>query len=86
MEAGFVALMVLGIVCGVIVGVFLGQWIAHRRYTRDTQYTQGTLNVDCDDSEFEPDLFLGLGVPVKDIMSRKYISLDVNVMSQNSQK
>lgn len=86
METGFVMLLVLSILGGIIIGVLVGQRIAHRRYVRDTQYTQGTLNVDCDDPEFEPGLFLGLGIPVKDVISRKYITLDVNVMLQNSQK
>lgn len=86
METGFIALLVLGIISGVLIGLFLGQWITHRRYLRETEYTQGTLNIDCNDPEFEPGLFLGLAVPVKDITARKYISLDVNVILQNSQK
>ena len=86
MEAGFVALLILGIIGGIIVGVFLGYMMAHRRYMLDTKHTQGTLNIDCSDPEFEPELFLALGVPVKDITARKYIVLDVNVMRQNSQK
>ena len=86
MESGFVALLLLAIVLGVVVGVFIGKSMAKRRYTRDTQYTQGTLNVDCSDPEFEPGLFLGLAIPVNDVTSLKYITLDVNVMSHDSQK
>ena len=86
MESGFVALLLLAIVLGVVVGVFIGKSMTKRRYTRDTQYTQGTLNVDCSDPEFEPGLFLGLAIPVKDVTSLKYITLDVNVMSHDSQK
>lgn len=86
MESGFVALLLLAIVLGVVVGVFIGKSMAKRRYTRDTQYTQGTLNVDCSDPEFEPGLFLGLAIPVNDVTSLKYITLDVNVMLHDSQK
>ena len=86
METGFVALLVLSVIGGIVVGVFLGQQFAHRRYLRETKYTQGTLNVDCDDPEFDPGLFLGLAIPVKDVTSLKYITLDVNVISQNSHK
>lgn len=86
MESGFVALLILAIALGVVVGIFIGKSMIKRRYTRDTQYTQGTLNVDCSDPEFEPCLFLGLAIPVKDVTSLKYIALDVNVMSHDSQK
>lgn len=86
MEAGFIALMVLITVIGIIVGFFFGKRKTERRYLQDTQYTQGTLNVDCSDPEFEPGLFLGLGIPVKDVISRKYITLDINVILQNSHK
>lgn len=86
MEAGFIALAVLMTVIGVIVGLLIGKKTAERRYLSDAQYTQGTLNVDCSDPEFEPGLFLGLGVPVKDVITRKYVTLDINVMTQNSHK
>lgn len=86
MEAGFIALAVLMTVIGVIVGLLIGKKTAERRYLSDTRYTQGTLNVDYSDPEFEPGLFLGLGVPVKDVITRKYVTLDINVMTQNSHK
>ncbi len=86
MEAGFIVLLVLMTTIGVVVGIRIGNAKADRRYAQDTNYTQGTLNVDCSDPEFEPNLFLGLAVPVKDLISRKYVALDVNVMLQNSQK
>lgn len=86
MEAGFIALIVLMTIVGVAVGFLFGKRKAERRYLRDTQFTQGTLNVDCSDPEFEPNLFLGLGVPVNGITTRKYVTLDVNVILQNSQK
>ena len=86
MEAGFIALAILMLIIGVVVGTLVGKSIANRRYMRETQYTQGTLNVDCSDPEFEPGLFLGLAVPVKDVISRKYVMLDVNVFSHGSRK
>lgn len=86
MEAGFIALLVLMSIVGIVIGFLLGKRKTERRYLQDTQYTQGTLNVDCSDPEFEPGLFLGLGVPVKDVATRKYVVLDVNVILQNSQK
>ena len=86
MESGFLALLVLSIIGSLVIGIFVGRALTHRKYIRDTQYTQGTLNVDIGDPEFEPGLFLGLAVPVRDVIARKYITLDVNVMSQNSQK
>lgn len=86
MEAGFIALLILMTIIGVVVGFLIGKRKAERRYLWDTQFTQGTLNIDCSDPEFEPELFLGLGIPVKDVTSRKYVTLDVNVMLQDSHK
>ena len=84
MEAGFVVvILVVGLVC-TVVGYIFGKRKTERWYVQDTQYTQGTLNIDCSDPEFEPSLFLGLATPVKDIISRKYIALDVNVIQNNS--
>ena len=84
MEAGFVALMALVLFIGVVIGVFVGRSLAKRKYLRDTKFTQGTLNVDYSESELEPGLFLGLGVLINDISSRKYVVLDVNVIGKNS--
>lgn len=87
MEAGFVILIATGsLILGIVIGMFLGQSKADRKYKRDTLYSQGTLNVDNSDPEFEPGLFLALGVPVSDVISRKYVKLDVKVMLQNSQE
>lgn len=86
MEAGFIVLLILVAVIGVISGLLIGRSQIKRRYSLDTQYTQGVLNVDCSDPEFAPGLFLGLTVPVRDVMSRKYVMFNVNVMLQNSQK
>lgn len=84
MEPGFIALVVVMTIIGVVVGLIIGKQITQRRYLRDTQYTQGTLNIDCGDSEFEPGIFLALGVPVMDVITRKYVNLDVNVLNKKS--
>lgn len=86
MEAGFITLIVIMTVIGVVIGLLIGKKVAERRYLHDTKYTQGTLNIDCSDPEFNPGLFLGLGVPVKDVIMRKYVTLDVNVLLKNSHK
>ena len=81
MEAGLILLMVLALIIAIAIGVIIGYLLTKRRYEQDIRYTQGTLNIDCVDPEFEPGLFLALSMPVKDVVSRKYVSLDVNVMS-----
>lgn len=86
MESGYITLLVLAIFIGITVGFIFGKLQAKRRYMHDTKYTQGTLNVDCVDPEYEPGLFLALAVPIKDVVHRKYIALDINVILQNSQK
>ena len=84
MEAGFVALIVLMAILGVAIGWIIGKKNAERKYAQETQHTQGILNVDCSDPEFEPGLFLGLSVPIQEVVNKKYIVLTVNVMTQNS--
>lgn len=86
METGIIVLFVFMVVVGAVVGFLVGKKKTEQRYLHDTNYTQGTLNVDCSDPEFEPGLLLGLAVPVEKIMSRKYITLDINVMLQDSHK
>lgn len=85
MEPGFIALIVIvTAIIGIIVGFMFGKKAAKRRYLRDTQYTQGTLNIDCSDPEFGTGIFLALGVPIKDVVTRKYVNLDVNVLLKKS--
>jgi hypothetical protein len=87
MEAGFEVLLVLiSVAVGVVIGFLIGKTQAERRYLRDTRYTKGTLNVDCSELEFEPGLFLGLSVPVESVVSQKYITLDINVLSSDSRQ
>lgn len=86
MEAGFVILLVAVAIVSAAVGLLIGRAQLKRRYEQDTQFTQGVLNVDCSDPEFEPGLFLGLSVPVKDVVTRKYVTFDVNVFLENSRK
>lgn len=84
MEPGYVVFLIIMTIIGVVVGLIIGQKTAQRLYLRDTEYTQGTINVDCSESEFEPGIYLGLGVPVKDVIARKYITFDVSVVSRKS--
>lgn len=86
MEPGNIELLVLIAIIGVVVGYLFGRRVSKRQYLKDTKYTQGTLSIDCSDPEFEPGLFLGLAVPVKDVMLRRYVTLDVELMLQNSQQ
>ena len=86
MEAGLVLFTVGGVVLGAVIGLLIGRTLTNRRYLRDTKYTQGTLNVDSYERGTAPELFLGLAVPVEDVVSRKYIILNVNVLSSNSRK
>lgn len=86
MEAGFIILLVIVAAASLTIGLLIGRAQLKRRYVRDTQFTQGVLNVDCSDPEFEPGLFLGLSVPVKDVVTRKYVAFDVNVFLENSRK
>ena len=84
MEPGYIVFIVIMTIVGVVAGLIIGQKSAQRLYLRDTEYTQGTLNIDCSDPEFGPGIYLGLGVPVKDVISRKYIIFDVNVVLEKS--
>ena len=87
MEEGFVVLIAVATaIIGMVVGMLMGKTKAERRYLQDTRFTHGTLNIDCSDPEFDPGLFLCLAVPVKDVISRKYITLDISVLLQDSQK
>lgn len=86
MKSGFIALLVLVAIGCLIIGFIIGRLRTKRKYSSDTQYTQGALNVDCIDPEFEPGLFLRLTVPVKDIVSRDYVKFDVNILKPNSHK
>ena len=84
MEPGFIIFTVIMTVIGVIVGIPIGKKTAKRQFLHDTQYTQGSLNVDCSKSDLEPGIYLGLGVPIKDVIMRKYVTFDVNLVSKKS--
>ena len=87
METGFILLLAFAAVAiGLVIGVMFGKVLSARRYKRDTQFTQGTLNAFYSDSESDPGFYLGLGVPAKDIVSRKYVTFDVKLISQNSRR
>ena len=84
MEAGLILFMVAVASVGALIGMWVGKTRVRHRYERDTQRTQGVLNVDCSDQEFEPGLFLGLSVPVKEITSREYAVFKINVFDKDS--
>lgn len=90
MEAGFILLFIVVVIAVVAISVRIGIGIGRsqimKRYSSETQYTQGILNVDCSDPAFEPGLFLGLAIPVTDVVTRKYIVFDVNVLTGDSRK
>lgn len=79
MEAGFIILTITAMMVGMVVGTIIGRGRAKCRYERDTQYTQGILNVDCSDPEFQPGLYLVQSVPVEEIANREYAMFKVNV-------
>lgn len=87
METGFVVLLLVVVaVFSAVGGMWLGRRRAERRYANDTALTQGTLNVDCVDPDFPLNMYLGLSIPINTVISRKYVTLDVNVMLNNSRK
>ena len=87
METGFVALVaVVALAVGGVIGLLIGKRLEYKRYLKETKYTQGTLNVDCIDPETQPTMFLGLWVPIDEVTTRRYVALDVNVITRNSQK
>jgi len=86
MEPGFVALLFVIAIVGVAIGIWIGWSRAERCYKRDTQYTQGSINVEHSDPEGMPNIFLGLAIPVEEVVTRKYITLDINLLTNDSQK
>lgn len=74
MEAGFILAIAIVLVIGVIVGML----IAGKR--KKNEESQGVLFVDCSDREYEPSLYLNATVPIDDIVSRKQVTFDVNII------
>lgn len=74
MEAGFIVLLIsVAIIC-----LFAGICIEKARTKR--RDVQGILNVDCNDLDSGPGLFLALEVPIAEVTSRKHVTFRVNVM------
>lgn len=78
MEAGFVILLLVVACVFTVVGMYI------ERLRFDRQDIQGDLNVYCDDPHCEPGLFLGLTVPINDVVSRKHVIFNVNVIQDHS--
>ena len=79
MEAGLIVLAVIVIAEAVL-------WLKFRKPSPKQQNSVGVLNVICGNPDDQPELFLGLGVPVEDIVSQKQVLLTVNVIHENSHK
>lgn len=78
METGFVVIIAI---TAIVVGIALGLFIARLR-TR----TYGTLQVDYSDPYDGPYCFLKLKVPVSTIVSKKRVTLDVDITQIYSQE
>ena len=75
MESGFVALIaIVAIVLGIVLGVVIER--LRKRHTN----SQGILFVDCSDPQYEPSLFLNATVPIEEIVVRKQVVFNVNVL------
>ena len=83
MDTGFIILLVM---LGCLVVILVEMTLLKRRYINDTRYSQGSLNIDRSDSGSAPGMFLHLTIPIDDIVSRKRVVLNVNVIPDNSHK
>lgn len=74
MEAGFVVIIaLLAFVLGLGVGFIT------KKSTKCSLESQGILNIHYVDTE-EPGLYLGLSVPVEDVVGRDHVTFEVNVI------
>lgn len=74
MEAGLIALIVLAAIICLLLGVNIVRTKAKHNCV------QGTLNVDCRDSENGPCLFLALDVPIEEVTTKKQVLFDVRII------
>ena len=74
MEAGIIAIIFCVLTAGIIVGMFIG-----RSITNEAE-SQGIIYVYCDGQGDNPSLLLEYAVPIDDIISRKRVIFDVNVI------
>ena len=72
-----IALVFVAIACG-IIGLTVGLVIGRNRKAKDE--TRGILHVDSSESANSPGLYLTLTVPIDDVVSRKHVLFDVNVI------
>lgn len=77
MEAGFLALLIAISIGFMILGITIEKLRSKRR---PKEKSQGILNVICNDLEDGPHLFLELTVPIEDVIGKKSVTFDVNVM------
>ena len=80
MDWGFTLLFV-----ALVVGIISGVFIEKTCYKIDRiKESQGVLNVNCIDPEDGPYLFLELTVPVEDVIGKKSVTFEVNVIGLES--
>lgn len=83
MESGFIVLLVMVAVVGIVIGVTTERI---RGQAKESELSQGVLNVDYSEPENGPYLFLQLVVPIEDVIGRKHVTFDVNVLRDISHK
>lgn len=84
METGLIIITIVSVVICVVGMLYAGS--QRGKPSNKNKIVSGVLHVDCRDSEHEPGMLLSLSVPVADVVGKKQIVLDVNVIKQNSQK
>lgn len=78
MGTGFVVLIVGMTLAGIIAGIRIGIHIGTRR--KISEETKGVLTMYRSDSKADPELFLTLMVPAKEVESQKHVLFEVHVM------
>lgn len=74
MEAGIITIVLFVLTGGIVIGLLIGRSIANKAET------QGTIYVYRNEPDEQPSLLLEYGVPIDDIISRKRVLFDVNVV------
>lgn len=83
MESGFIVLLIMVAVVGIVIGVITERI---RGQVKESELSHGVLNVDYSEPENGPYLFLQLVVPIEDVIGRKHVTFDVNVLRDISHK
>lgn len=78
METGFIVLMIVACISVVPIIIYIV------KTTPRSRASHGVLIVECSDPDDGPYLFLELKVPIADVVSRKQVTLDVNITNRIS--